>query len=99
MKMPCRNFALGTVAAFALVAAAPAESLAQGRYGWHRHHGGSWAGPAVAAGILGALTLGAIAASAYPYGPAYARGCVWRRQPVYGAWGQFVGYQPVQVCY
>ncbi len=103
MRMPCRKIALGTLAAFVLVAAAPTESLAQGYRRYHGHgygrHGGAAAGAAVAAGILGALAFGALAASAYPQGPGYPRRCAVRQQPTYDSWGQFMGYQPVQVCY
>ena len=63
-----------------------------GGYGW---------GAPVAAGVIGGLALGALAGSAYPYGayaPAYG-GCYLQNQPAYDAWGNFVGYQPVRVCY
>jgi hypothetical protein len=63
--------------------------------GWY---GGGWGGP-VAAGILGGLALGALAGSAYAYGPAYYGRCYWQSQPAYDAWGNFAGYQPIQVCY
>ncbi len=66
-----------------------------GGWGW----GGGWGAP-VAAGVLGGLAVGAIAASAYPYGPygGYG-GCYLQNQPIYNGWGQFVGYRPVRVCY
>jgi hypothetical protein len=66
-----------------------------GGWGW----GGGWGAP-VAAGLLGGLAVGAIAGSAYPYGPygGYG-GCYLQNQPVYNGWGQFVGYRPVRVCY
>ena len=79
-------------------------------HGWHGHdctaaigaadrwYGGGWGGP-VAAGVLGGLALGALAGSAYAYGPAYYGGCNWQNQPAYDGWGNFVGYQPIQVCY
>ena len=78
----------GGVAALALaaglVAAAPNEAAAQ----W-RHHRGGWGGPGVAAGVVGGLALGALAAGAtngygygYGYGyPAYGAGYY---APVYG---------------
>lgn len=88
--------------------------LAQGwhGHGWHGGgwHGGywnggqwygggwGWGGPA-AAGVIGGLALGALAASAYSYGPGYYRGCYWQNQPIYDSWGNFAGYQPIQVCY
>lgn len=59
--------------------------------------GGGWGGP-VAAGVLGGLALGALAGSAYSYGPGYYDGCYMQNRPVYDGWGNFVGYQPVQVC-
>jgi hypothetical protein len=69
--------------------------------GWH----GGYGGP-VAAGVLGGLAVGAIAGSAaaggYGYGPygAYGgSGCGWQRQPVVDAYGNFLGYRRVQVCY
>jgi hypothetical protein len=70
-------------------------------YGWGGgYYGGGWGGP-VAAGVIGGLALGALAGSAYAYGPAYYSygGCYWQNQPAYDAWGNFSGYQPVQVCY
>jgi hypothetical protein len=68
-----------------------------GGWGWH---GGYWGGGGpVAAGILGGLALGALAGSAYAYGPAFYGRCYWQDQVAYDAWGNFAGYQPVQVCY
>jgi hypothetical protein len=49
--------------------------------------------------VLGGLALGALAGSAYAYGPAYYGGCNWQNQPAYDGWGNFFGYQPIQVCY
>jgi hypothetical protein len=70
-------------------------------YGWGGgYYGGGWGAP-VAAGVIGGLALGALAGSAYGYGPAYYGygRCYWQNQPAYDAWGNFSGYQPVQVCY
>ncbi len=65
--------------------------------GWHRG-GGGWGAPA-AAGIVGGLALGAIAAGAASGGYGGGYGCV-ANQPVYDDWGNFVGYQRVRVaCY
>jgi hypothetical protein len=72
-----------------------------GGWGWRRGYWGGgwgWGGP-VAAGVIGGLALGALAGSAYVSGPAYYNGCYWQNQPAYDAWGNFAGYQPVQVCY
>ncbi len=72
--------------------------------GWHggywrggRGYGGGWGAP-VAAGVLGGLALGALAGSAYSYGPGYYGGCYMQNRPIYDGWGNFVGYQPVQIC-
>lgn len=82
--------------------------------GWHGGHGwygggrgGGWYGgygwgAPVAAGVLGGLALGALAGSAYAYGPGYYGyygTCNVQNRPTYDGWGNFVGYQPVQVCY
>ena len=68
-----------------------------------------WGAP-VAAGIIGGLALGAIAASAnahayypppaayYPPAPAYYPVCQRENQPTYDQWGNFVGWRPVRVC-
>jgi hypothetical protein len=55
-------------------------------------------GGPVAAGVLGGLALGALAGSAYAYGPGYYGRCYVQNQPAYDGWGNFAGYQPVQVC-
>jgi MFS family permease len=66
--------------------AAPAEA----RYGRKR---------AVAAGVLGGLALGALAAGAANAGPRYYRGDCWiERQPVYDDWGDIVRYRRVRIC-
>jgi hypothetical protein len=111
MTSMLRKAAIAAVATLTLgagVTAAPTPSMAQGwhGHGWHgggwhgghRWHGGGWGGP-VAAGVLGGLALGALAGSAYAYGPAYYGRCYWQNQPAYDGWGNFAGYQPVQVCY
>ena len=79
-----------------------------GGWGHHHDHGGAWAGVA-AAGLLGALAVGAIANSArQPYydsyqQPAYYphqayRSCYPVNQPVCDAWGNVLYYQRTQVC-
>ena len=76
--------------------------------GHHHDHGGAWAGVA-AAGLLGALAVGAIANSArQPYydsyqQPAYYphqtyRSCYPVNQPVTDDWGNVLYYQRTQVC-
>lgn len=94
-----------TLGAGIIAASTPAE--AQWRRGYHR---GGWGAP-VAAGVIGGLALGAIAAQAAPryhypaygYGyrpvyPAYAYGCFRERRPAYDRWGNFAGYRLVRVC-
>ncbi len=94
-------FTTGLIAATlgaTLLASTPASA-------WYRYgYGGwGWGGPAIAAGVLGGLAVGAVAAGAagaYPgyYGyPAYAapypaRSCR-TRVPLYDGWGNVVGYQ------
>lgn len=67
-----------------IASAAPAEA---GWYGHRRHYGG-----AVAAGVLGALAVGAIAA-----GPAYASSCYWTRRSFVDGYGD-VYVRRVRVC-
>jgi len=64
--------------------------------GWHGGgwHGGGWVGPA----IIGGLAAGALAAPyAYGYGYGYPYGgygaCTY--QPMYDAYGNYIGQQPV----
>ena len=80
----------------------------------HRHGGRGGNGGAIAAGIIGGLALGALAAGAaradtrrsyYAPAPAYAPvesysygGCYDIEKPAYNRWGQFVGYRLVTVC-
>ncbi len=46
-------------------------------------------------GLIGGLAIGALAAGAAagPYGECYVT-----HQPVYDAYGDFMGYRPVRVC-
>jgi hypothetical protein len=107
MTSPSKKAAIGSLAALTLavgVLAGPTPASAW-HYGyWYPYgrHGGyhDWGG-AVAAGVLGGVALGALAGSAYAYGPAFYSygGCYWQNQPAYDGWGNFVGYQPVEVCY
>lgn len=92
---------LTTLAAAAIVvtAAIAAPTQAQAR------HGG-----AIAAGVIGGLALGAIAAGAHGYGPgygyyepypayygAYGPGCTIQRQRVWDGYGRVI--RRVRVCY
>jgi hypothetical protein len=54
-------------------------------------------GVPVAAGLLGALAVGAIAGAANQ--PVYYGGpCYPANRPVIDAWGNVVGYRPARVC-
>ncbi|MBG0808789.1 hypothetical protein IY145_05325 [Methylosinus sp. H3A] len=69
-------------------------------YGGYGHHGSGWGAP-VAAGVLGALAVGAVAAAASQpyYGGGYGYGgCYPANQPVVDGWGNVVAYRRVQVC-
>ena len=64
--------------------------------GWH---GGGWAGPA----IVGGLAAGALLAAPYAYGYGYGYngygygGCT-VYQPMYDAYGNYIGQQLVRTC-
>ena len=104
----------GTIAALALGATvlATATPASADWRGHRRHGGGGWAGP-VAAGIIGGLALGALAAGsaraqtrtyyvpapAPVYVPSYSYGgCYDIEKPMYNRWGEFRGYRLVTVC-
>ncbi len=106
----------GGFAAFALAAGiaattTPAEAQWRGHRGYH-HHGGGWRGPALAAGVIGGLAVGALAAQAGPryhaypaYGYGYGHGyapvypaCYNQRRAAYDPWGNFAGYRVVRIC-
>ena len=65
-----------------------------GRGGWH---GGGWAVPAV----VGGLAAGALLAAPYAYGYGYNGygygGCA-AYQPMYDAYGNYIGQQLVRTC-
>jgi hypothetical protein len=70
--------------------------------GWHR--GGGWAGP----GIVGGLAAGALLAAPYAYGYGdgpygyggygYGYGGCRSYAPIYYAYGNYIGQQPVYGC-
>ncbi len=112
MTRMLRKAAIGAVAALTLGAGATTATTPSMAQGWHGGYwrggywrGGSWYGSGwgwggpVAAGVLGGLAVGALVGSAYAYGPAYYGRCYWQNRPIYDGWGNFAGYQPVQVCY
>ena len=99
MTSMLRKGAIGAIAALTLGASITATpSAAQGwhGYGWHGGwHGGGWGrhrgywgggwgwGGPVAAGVIGGLALGALAGSAYAYGPGYYGRCYVQNRPAY----------------
>ena len=103
-----RKTMIGGLAALALSAGLAASSApAEARW-----HGRGWGGPGIAAGVIGGLAVGALAAQAsrpyypaygygYGYAPVYSGGygCGPERRPAYDAWGNFVGYRLVRVCH
>ena len=108
-KLITGALAAATIAGGVLAASAPAEAQWRGR-GAHHYRGGGWGGPGIAAGVVGGLALGAIAApryyghgygAGYGYAPAYAASpyhCYNQRRPAYDPWGNFAGYRLVRVC-
>jgi hypothetical protein len=91
-----------TASAFAVTvepasAAGPAFHGGGGHMGgWHGGgggwRGGGWAGPAV----VGGLAAGALLAAPYAYGYGY-NGCA-AYQPMYDAYGNYIGQQLVRTC-
>jgi len=104
--------ALGLALA-ALVAVTPVLADWQGRHGGrsHGHHSSRGiGGGAIAAGIIGGLALGALAADASRHSfaaPAYAMEpddydapvCHREVRPVHDAWGRYVGERVRRICY
>jgi hypothetical protein len=96
-----RKAAIGALAALTLGTSVVTTTTPAAARGW---------GVPVAAGIIGGLALGAIAASArphyyapppayaYPPEPAYYPVCRTESRPVYGPWHEFLGWRPVRVC-
>ena len=65
--------------------------------GWHGNGwgGGGWAGPAV----VGGLAAGALLAAPYAYGGyGYGYGGCTSYAPIYDAYGNYIGQQPVYGC-
>ena len=69
--------------------------------GWHGGgwHGGGWAGPAVVGGLAAGALLAAPYAYGYgPYGYSYGYGGCAGYQPMYDAYGNYIGQQLVRTC-
>jgi hypothetical protein len=67
--------------------------------GWHGGwRGGGWAGPAIVGGLAAGALLAAPYAYGYGYGPyGYYGGCA-TYQPMYDAYGNYLGQQLVNAC-
>lgn len=72
------------VAALAVVSLGVGASSAQAYYPWPHHHYGHFWGPAAVIGVFGAAAV--------------AGSCI-RNQPIYDAYGNYVGRRTVNVCY
>jgi len=83
--------AAATIASIVAVACLGAATPAAA---WGDHHGG-WGGPA-AAGFLGGLAIGAIAAASHPV--YYGGSCTLANRPVTDGYGDVVGYRRVEFC-
>lgn len=87
-----RKTIAASLAALTLAGTLAASATPAAAWGW-RHHYRGWGGPGIAAGVIGGLTLGAIAASA---ATSYDTCVV--RQRVYDSYGDFVGWRRVRVA-
>lgn len=87
-----RKTIVASLAALAMAGAVASSATPAAAWGWKHHHHG-WGGAGIAAGVIGGLTLGAIAASAADRSDT----CV-VRQRVYNDYGDFVGYRRVRVA-
>jgi hypothetical protein len=84
------TLAVLTLATAMSATAASARPLGRS-FGAPHHHGMGW-GPAAAIG-LGALAVGAIAASA-----SYSGDCYLERRAVFDDYGNVIGYRRIRVC-
>ena len=71
------------------VLATTSSAQAGGYWGYH-HHGPHW-GAYAAAGALGVLAAGALAASTYD-------SCYYESRPIYNRWGEVIGYRQYPLC-
>ena len=90
-----RKIITASLAAITMSAAVAASSTPAAAWGWHHHHGWGYGGAGLAAGLIGGLAVGAIAASA---APDYGYGTCLVRQPAYDSWGNFIGYRRARVA-
>jgi hypothetical protein len=89
LKTKIAGGAAALALAAGLIAAVPTEAAAQ----WRHRHGGWGGGPGVAAGVVGGLALGAMAAGAANnyygpgyYAPAYGPECYLTRERVWNGY-------------
>jgi hypothetical protein len=94
---------ISAFAGLAMLGATSGVAFAGGG-GWN----GQWNAPLVA-GAVGGLAVGALVAGARPLPPPpppvyvdqYAGPpvyCHWERRPVFDAYGEYIGSQPVRIC-
>ncbi len=94
MNVSWKKVTVGALAALTLGLSLATPASAQ------YYRGGGWGpGPAVAAGVIGGMALGAAAAGA-ANGPYYGPGpaCWVERRPVYDEYGNFIGRRRMRVC-
>ena len=83
-----------TLAAATIGLTIAASSTPAAAWGYKHHHRG-WGGAGIAAGVVGALALGAVAANAGGY---YGGSCYIERRAVTNYYGDVVGFRRVRVC-
>lgn len=95
-----RKAAVGALAALTLAGSLAATTVSADARPWHHfHHHHHGFGPALAAGVIGGLALGALAARPYYYyaEPPYYVRCWTERHRVIDPWGDVV-WRRVRVC-
>ncbi|MCI4677229.1 hypothetical protein K9U39_13275 [Rhodoblastus acidophilus] len=98
MTVPFKKIGLAGLAALTLGLSFSTPAAA-----WYRGYGyggGYNPGAAAAAGLIGGLALGAVAASAAnrPYYAEPAGDCWIERRRVYDQWGNYIGHRRIRVC-
>ncbi len=89
-----RKLLTGTLAALALGTAALASAPASA--GWKPYYGYGYGGGYLAAGVIGGMALGAMAASSGATYPAYAAECYLVRRKIHTPYGLLI--RKVRVC-